>query len=143
MKWFLTSVYSVLHTKHGIFFSGCLSLAEACIGSDKMILDFFYSVLHTKYELFFSGYLSLALVCLHSGEAVLAFSLLGTSESSVWHLFFVVVSADEYINILINIRTDRSEQTVQSQIRLLLQEQSDQDLHCLPFHLHLLDALLH
>ena len=26
-------------------------------------------------------------------------------------------------------------QTVQTQIRLLLEEQSDQDLHCLPYHL--------
>ena len=36
--------------------------------------------------------------------------------------------------------TDRSEQT---QIRLLLEEQSDQDLHCLPFRLHRLDSLLY
>ena len=27
------------------------------------------------------------------------------------------------------------------QIRMLLKEQSDQDLHCLPFNLHCLDAL--
>ena len=38
--------------------------------------------------------------------------------------------------------TDRSGQTVQTQIRLLLQEQSDQGLHFLQFRLHLLDALL-
>ena len=39
--------------------------------------------------------------------------------------------------------TDRSEQTVQNQIRLLLEEGSDQKLHvhCLQFRLHLLDAL--
>ena len=36
-------------------------------------------------------------------------------------------------------RTDRSGQTVQTQIRLLLKEQSDQGLHCLLFHLHLFD----
>ena len=40
-------------------------------------------------------------------------------------------------------RTDRSGQTVQTQIRLLLEEQSDQGLHCLQFPLHLLDALLY
>ena len=34
--------------------------------------------------------------------------------------------------------TDKSGQTVQTQIRLLLEEQSDQGLHCLLFHLHLL-----
>ena len=33
-------------------------------------------------------------------------------------------------------RTDRSGQTVQTQIRLLLEEQSDLGLHCLLFHLH-------
>ena len=34
-------------------------------------------------------------------------------------------------------QTDRSGQTVQTQIRLLLEEPSDQGLHCLLFHLHL------
>ena len=34
-------------------------------------------------------------------------------------------------------------QTVQTKIRLLLGEQSDQDLHCLPFRLHRLDSLLY
>ena len=43
---------------------------------------------------------------------------------------------------ILNIGTDRSGQTVQTQIRLLLKEQSDQGEHCLPFNLHLLDALL-
>ena len=35
------------------------------------------------------------------------------------------------------IGTDRSQQTVQTKIRLLLKKQSDQGLHCLPFHQHL------
>ena len=39
-------------------------------------------------------------------------------------------------------QTDRSGQTVQTQVRLLLEEASDQGLHCLQFPLHLLDALL-
>ena len=39
--------------------------------------------------------------------------------------------------------TGRSEQTVQTQIRLLLQEQSYQGLHCLPFQLHLLEASMY
>ena len=38
-------------------------------------------------------------------------------------------------------RTDRSGQTVQTQIRLLLEEQSEQGLHCLRFRLHLLGEL--
>ena len=33
-------------------------------------------------------------------------------------------------------------QTVQTQIRLLLEKQSDQGLHCLPFRLHCLDSLV-
>ena len=40
---------------------------------------------------------------------------------------------------IVSIGTDRSEQTVQTQIRLLLREQSDQGLQCLPFHLLHLD----
>ena len=43
--------------------------------------------------------------------------------------------------MIIRFWTDRSGQTVQTQIRLLLEEQSDQGLHCLPFCLHRLDAL--
>ena len=38
--------------------------------------------------------------------------------------------------------TDRSQQTVQTKIRLLLKKQSDQGLRCLPFHQHLFDALM-
>ena len=36
--------------------------------------------------------------------------------------------------MIISFRTDRSRQTVQTQIRLLLEEQSDQGLHCLQFY---------
>ena len=38
----------------------------------------------------------------------------------------------------LHVRTNRAEQTVQTLIRLLQKEQSDQGIHCLPFHLHLL-----
>ena len=41
----------------------------------------------------------------------------------------------------LSFRTDWSGQTVQTQIRLLLEEQSDQGLHCLLFHLHLFDKI--
>ena len=48
----------------------------------------------------------------------------------------------KFITVMVlNFRTDRSGQTVQTQIRLLLEEQSDQGLHCLQFPLPLLDAL--
>ena len=36
-----------------------------------------------------------------------------------------------------------SGQIVKTLIRLLLEEQSDQSLHCLQYYLHLLDALLY
>ena len=48
---------------------------------------------------------------------------------------------NQHIVIFLRFWTDRSGQTVQTQIRLL-EEQSDQGLHCLQFPLHLLDALL-
>ena len=43
--------------------------------------------------------------------------------------------------MLQSFQTNRSRQTVQTQIRLLLEEQSDQGLHCLLFHLHLFEEL--
>ena len=43
---------------------------------------------------------------------------------------------------ILNIGTNRSEQTVPTQIRLLHKEQSTQGLHLLQFYPHLLDALL-
>ena len=45
--------------------------------------------------------------------------------------------------MILSFRTDRPGQTVQTQIRLLLGEQTDQGLHCLPFRLHSLDSLLY
>ena len=44
--------------------------------------------------------------------------------------------------MILSFRTEKSGQTVQTQIRLLLEEQSDQGLHCLPFPMHFLDSLL-
>ena len=44
--------------------------------------------------------------------------------------------------MILSFRTYMPGQTVQTQIRLLLEEQSDQGLHCLPFRLHRLDSLL-
>ena len=41
--------------------------------------------------------------------------------------------------MILSFRTDRSGQTVQTQIRLLKEEQSDQGLHCLLFHWYILD----
>ena len=44
--------------------------------------------------------------------------------------------------MILSFWTDMSGQTVQTPIRLLLEEQSDQGLHSLPFRLHRLDSLL-
>ena len=43
--------------------------------------------------------------------------------------------------MILGFRTDRSGQTVQTQFRLLLEEQSDQGLRCLLFLLHHLNVL--
>ena len=43
--------------------------------------------------------------------------------------------------MILSFRTDRFGQTVQTQIRLLLEEQSDLGLHCLLFNLHLFDEI--
>ena len=43
--------------------------------------------------------------------------------------------------IILSFQTDRAGQTVQTQIRMLLEEQSDQGLHCLLFHSHLFDKI--
>ena len=56
-------------------------------------------------------------------------------------VFLVVSMHFDYITVMIlSFRTDRPGQTVQTQIRLLLEEQSNQGLHCLPFRLHRLDS---
>ena len=43
--------------------------------------------------------------------------------------------------MILGFPTNRPEVTVQTQIRLLLEEQSDQGLHCWLFHLHLLGEI--
>ena len=51
----------------------------------------------------------------------------------IWLILHTVMS--------LSFQTDRSRQTVQTQIRLLLEEQSDQGLHCLVFHMLLFDEI--
>ena len=43
--------------------------------------------------------------------------------------------------MFLNFWTDGSGETVQTQIRLLLEEQSDQGLRCLLFHLRVFDKI--
>ena len=47
------------------------------------------------------------------------------------------VHVHEYTIMILSFWSDRSGKIVQTQIRLLLEEQSDQGLHCLLFHSHL------
>ena len=63
-------------------------------------------------------------------------------QESKWHIFFPYQNSYDIVMIL-TFRTDMPGQTVQTQIRLLLEEQSDQGLHFLPFRLHCLDSLLY
>ena len=68
---------------------------------------------------------------------------LSMTLKNIYHSVFYI-NIFFYISVIIlNIGTDRSEQTVQTQIRLLLMEQSDQGLLCLLFCLHLLNTILH
>ena len=54
-----------------------------------------------------------------------------------WDMF----SSIQVTVMILDFGTDQSGQTVQTQIRLLLEEQSDQGLHCLLFHLPVLDKI--
>ena len=66
------------------------------------------------------------------------------TAKTLWRFGPKLLVAKKRITVIIlNIGTDRSEQTVQTQIRLLLMEQSDQGLLCLLFCLHLLNTILH
>ena len=67
-----------------------------------------------------------------------------TENISVVRIFrrFTVSALAETITVMIlSLRTDRSRQTVLTQIRLLLEEQSDQGLHCLLFNSHLFEEI--
>ena len=68
---------------------------------------------------------------------------MSSTDSDTLPLFRPSSSTGIYPTVMIlSFRTDMPGQTVQTQIRLLLEEQSDQGLHCLPFRLHRLDITL-
>ena len=56
-------------------------------------------------------------------------------------MVYLIIIKKGYTVMILNFRTDRSGQIVQTQIRLLLEEQSDQGLHCLLFHLHVFNKI--
>ena len=71
-------------------------------------------------------------------------------EVAQWHVLYIVKKifiqvmlawSGECTVMILIFPTDRSGQTVETQIRLLLEEQSDQGLHFLLFHLHLLEEI--
>ena len=47
---------------------------------------------------------------------------------------YLICSSVHFTVMTLSFRTERSGQTAQTQIRLLLEEQSDQGLHCLLFN---------
>ena len=59
-----------------------------------------------------------------------------------FHRENVKINSSENTVKIVSFLTDMPGQTVQTQIRLLLEELSDQGLLCLQFPLHLLDVLL-
>ena len=63
------------------------------------------------------------------------------ANNSCW--YFNIYEQDEFqaTVMILSFRTVMSGQTVPTQIRLLLEEQSDQGLHCLLFHLHLFNEI--
>ena len=71
------------------------------------------------------------LIWVFAGRTVIL-SVLSWGSSNVLCVQFTIM--------ILSFRTDMPGQTVQTQIRLLLEEQSDQGLHCLPFHSHHLDS---
>ena len=71
---------------------------------------------------------------------VIAYSVVDQMDNL--RLYHVIIETVWYTVMILNFRTDMPGQPVQTQIRLLLEEQSDQGLHCLLFRLHRLDSLL-
>ena len=91
--------------------------------------------------------------CVYSGRTLLVNLFISKKFFTItvfifhFHLFLAPPQSDKNFKditvMILNIGTDMSEQTVQTQIRLLLMEQSDQGLLCLLFCLHLLNTILH
>ena len=71
-------------------------------------------------------------------STVLCSRAMKSKQCSLIDCFSFVVT--NYRNDL-KFKTNRSGQTVQTQIRLFLEEQTDQGLHCLLFHLHHFDNI--
>ena len=86
---------------------------------------------HVQYDLYKEG-----------NVFVLFYHLAFKGINEARYMYIMIISFCHTVMIL-RFRTDMPGQTVQTQIRLLLKEQSDQGLHCLPFRQHRLDSLLY
>ena len=64
--------------------------------------------------------------------------ILTPEGSKIGRIYIVARKVNQIVTvntvIILSFRTERSGQTVQTQIRLLIEEQSDQGLYCLLFH---------
>ena len=76
-------------------------------------------------------------------ETITSFVWTAKPSGCLWMAFSWASLKNHSTVMILSFRTDMPGQTVQTQIRLLLEEQSDQGLHCLPFCLHRLDSLLY
>ena len=73
---------------------------------------------------------------LREGPVSLATDVAHRSTHTTSSHLFLKNKLHQITVIFKSFQTDRTKQTVQTQIRLPLEEQSDQGLHCLLFHLH-------
>ena len=69
------------------------------------------------------------------------FLLFGMNQLELWTKSRYEVFRKVITVMFQSFRTNMSGQTVQTQIRLLLEEKSDQGLHCLLLRLHLFDKI--
>ena len=128
---FLFLIYS--GTVHNSDISTWITVQILCIGTDRS-----QKTVQTKIRLLLKKQSDQGIRCL-------------PFHQHLFDCFFFLIYSDTVHNSDIStwitvqilcIGTDRSQQTVQTKIRLLLKKQSDQGLCCLPFHQHLLDALM-
>ena len=108
---------------------------------------FFISNIYSKIQLWWGDRFNLGIILIFLYRSICCDPSLEASQCMFpWGIRKIVkkFSSKTHITVIIlNIGTDRSEQTVQTQIRLLLMEQSDQGLLCLLLCLHLLNTILH
>ena len=134
------------HWVPNIFLIGCFCHAETGFGfsssssSFRGCLEFWIIFIHwANYsygERLLPSWATCFWILLNSVSLASYFWYIGKQYRPRW-------DAAQYTIMILSFRTDMPGQTVQTQIRMFLEEQSDQGLHCLPFRLHRLDSLLY